>query len=243
MAKPAEISARVLVVEDDEGISEAIAFKLRQQGYICLTAADGLEGLRLLRRENPDLMVLDLMLPGMDGWKLCEQARQEGFDLPIIIVSARTSEFDKVQALSMGADDYMTKPFGMAELAARVEAHLRRVQRPPGAPPGAAARNPIVAGPLSIDPGRKEAFADGEPVGLTSKEYAVLYLVASQAPMVLSREDIYRSVWGYEMLHGDRSVDVFVRRIRKKLKAKIPAESFLHTHYGFGYKFEMKEEQ
>ncbi|MHB9112313.1 MAG: response regulator transcription factor [Thermoleophilia bacterium] len=242
MVKPAEIRARVLVVEDDEGISEAIAFKLRQHGYTCLTALDGLEGLRLLRREKPDLMVLDLMLPGLDGWKLCQQAREEGFALPIIIVSARTSEFDKVQALSLGADDYLTKPFGMNELAARVEAHLRRVQRP-GAAPGAAARSPIVAGPLSIDPGRKEAFADGEPLGLTSKEYAVLYLVASQAPMVLSREDIYRSVWGYEMLHGDRSVDVFVRRIRKKLKAKIPAISFLHTHYGFGYKFELKEEQ
>lgn len=242
MAKPAEITARVLVVEDDEGISEAIAFKLRQQGYTCLTAADGLEGLRLLRREKPDLMLLDLMLPGMDGWKLCQQAREEGFDLPVIIVSARTSEFDKVQALSMGADDYMTKPFGMNELAARVEAHLRRVQRS-GAPPAVAAGTPIVAGPLSIDPGRKEAFADGEPLDLTSKEYAVLYLVASQAPAVLSREDIYRSVWGYEMLHGDRSVDVFIRRIRKKLKAKIPSVSFLHTHYGFGYKFEMKEEQ
>lgn len=241
MAKPAEISARVLVVEDDEGISEAIAFKLRKHGYTCLTAADGLEGLRLLRRENPDLMVLDLMLPGMDGWKLCEQARQESFDLPIIIVSARTSEFDKVQALSLGADDYLTKPFSMNELVARVEAHLRRAQRP-GAAPGVSPGTPIVAGPLSIDPRGKEAFADGEPLGLTSKEFAVLYLVASQAPMVLSREDIYRSVWGYEMLHGDRSVDVFVRRIRKKLKAKIPAMSFLHTHYGFGYKFELKED-
>ncbi|MDO8736334.1 MAG: response regulator transcription factor [Thermoleophilia bacterium] len=241
MAKPAEISARVLVVEDDEGISEAIAFKLRQQSYTCLTAADGLEGLRLLRREKPDLMVLDLMLPGMDGWKLCQQAREEGFDLPIIIVSARTSEFDKVQALSMGADDYLTKPFGMNELAARVEAHLRRAQRP-GATPGVTAGTTVEAGPLTIDPGRKEAFADGEPLGLTSKEYAVLYLVASQAPMVLSREDIYRSVWGYEMLHGDRSVDVFVRRIRKKLIEKIPTISFLHTHYGFGYKFEMRED-
>jgi len=233
--------ARVLIVEDDENISEAVAFKLKQQGYICLRAADGLEGLRLLRREKPDLMVLDLMLPGMDGWKLCEQAREEGFALPIIIVSARTSEFDKVQALSLGADDYLTKPFGMNELAARVDAHLRRVQRP-GSAPGAATGTPIEAGPLIIDPRRKEAFADGEPLGLTSKEFAVLYLVASQAPMVLSREDIYRSVWGYEMLHGDRSVDVFVRRIRKKLQAKIPSVSFLHTHYGFGYKFEMKED-
>lgn len=241
MVKVETIPARILIVEDDENISEAVAFKLKQRGYICLRAADGLEGLRLMRREKPDLMVLDLMLPGMDGWKLCEQVRAEGFDLPIIIVSARTSEFDKVQGLSIGADDYLTKPFSMNELAARVEAHLRRIQRP-GTAPGSPAGSPVESGPLSIDPKRKQAFAAGDPLGLTSKEFAVLYLLASQAPMVLSREDIYSSVWGYEMLHGDRSVDVFVRRIRKKLQAKIPTMSYLHTHYGFGYKFEMKED-
>ncbi len=236
MAARTETASRILIVEDDENILEAIAFKLKQKGYSCLTASDGLEGLRLLRREMPDLMLLDLMLPGMDGWKLCEQARQEGFDLPIIIVSARTSEFDKVQGLSIGADDYLTKPFGMNELAARVEAHLRRTRQPVTAPHGV-----IDAGPLKIDPDRKEAFAGGESLGLTSREFAVLHLLASQAPAVVSREDIYRTVWGYEMLHGDRSVDVFVRRIRKKLAAGLPDLSFLQTHYGFGYKFELRE--
>src|SRR3990172_12711196 len=118
-----QTSLRVLVVEDDESISEAVVFNLKQKEYLTLTARNGLEGLRLLRRERPDLLILDLMLPEMDGWKLCEQAREEGFDLPIIILSARTSEFDKVQGLNMGADDYLSKPFGMQELMARVEAH------------------------------------------------------------------------------------------------------------------------
>jgi DNA-binding response OmpR family regulator len=229
---------RVLVVEDDEAIRETIAYNVRKQGYRCLVAANGLEGLRILRRERPDLMILDLMLPEMDGWKLCEQAREEGFDLPIIICSARTSEFDKVKGLSIGADDYLTKPFGMSELIARVEALLRR-RRQAGV--GAGKSEPITFGNLTIDSERKEAFGEGQPLGLTSKEFAVLFLLARESPMVISREDIYKSVWGYEMLHGDRSVDVFVRRIRKKLARQLSNQTFLQTHYGFGYKFEVAE--
>jgi len=226
---------RILVVEDDEAIREAIGYNLRKQGYSYLQAANGLEGLRILRRERPDLMILDLMLPEMDGWKLCEQAREEGLDLPIIICSARTSEFDKVQGLSLGADDYLTKPFGMSELMARVDALLRRSGQV-----GVATRRsePINVGSLTIDPEKKEAFGAGKPLGLTSKEFAVLFLLAKQSPSVISREDIYKSVWGYEMLHGDRSVDVFIRRIRKKLAPQFPSQTFLQTHYGFGYKFE-----
>ena len=236
MDKHETIPARILVVEDDESISEAIVFNLEKRGFRCIAALDGLAGLRLLRREDPDLMVLDLMLPKMDGWKLCEQAREEGYDLPIIILSARTSEFDKVQGLTMGADDYLTKPFGMSELIARVEAQLRR-HRQSGA--AMAIPEPLTFDRLSIDPQRKEAFGEGEPLGLTSKEFAVLFLLARESPLVISREDVYKSVWGYEMLHGDRSVDVFVRRIRKKLAQRFPDITFLQTHYGFGYKFEV----
>ncbi|MHB8792811.1 MAG: response regulator transcription factor [Thermoleophilia bacterium] len=230
--------ARILVVEDDEAIREAIVFNLKKQGYRYLVAANGLEGLRILRREHPDLMILDLMLPEMDGWKLCEQVREEGFDLPIIISSARTSEYDKVQGLSIGADDYITKPFGMSELMARIEAHLRRHHQAMG---GSARPEPLTFEGLIIDPERKEAFGDGKPLGLTSKEFSVLFLLARESPLVISREDIYKSVWGYEMLHGDRSVDVFIRRIRKKLSQRFAALTFLQTHYGFGYKFEVRE--
>jgi DNA-binding response OmpR family regulator len=238
MIKSETIPGRVLVIEDDEAISEAITFNLNQAGYRPLAARDGLEGLRLLRRENPDLVILDLMLPGMDGWKLMEQAREEGFDLPIIIVSARTSEFDRVQGLSLGADDYLTKPFSMKELLARVEAQLRRRRQ---LSESAYKHGPMSADGLTVDPERKEAFADSKPLGLTSKEFSVLYLLMREAPVVISREDIYKAVWGYEMLHGDRSVDVFVRRIRKKLSARFPDRTFIQTHYGFGYKFEVKE--
>lgn len=238
MIKSETIPGRILIIEDDEAISEAIAFNLKQAGYRPLVARDGLEGLRLLRREGPDLVILDLMLPGMDGWKLLEQAREEGHDLPVIIVSARTSEYDKVQGLAIGADDYLTKPFSMKELLARVEAQLRRHRH---LAPGAHRQMPVSADGLTVDPERKEAFANGEPLGLTSKEFSVLHLLIREAPAVISREDIYKSVWGYEMLHGDRSVDVFVRRIRKKLAARMPERTFLQTHYGFGYKFEVRD--
>lgn len=229
--------ASILVVEDDDSISEAVVYNLKKHGYRCTAARNGLEGLRLLRRDKPDLMILDLMLPEMDGWKLCEQAREEGYDLPIIIMSARTSEFDKVQGLTMGADDYLTKPFGMRELVARVDANLRRKRQ--AAAPGK--QELLTAGPLTVDPARREAFGNGSPLGLTPKEFAVMYLLARRSPETVSREDIYRQVWGYGMLHGDRSVDVFVRRIRRKLARGLPGHSFLHTHYGFGYKFEVRE--
>ncbi|MEK7817006.1 MAG: response regulator transcription factor [Actinomycetota bacterium] len=238
MSAKTDNPATILVVEDDESISEAVAYNLKKHGYGCRAAKNGLEGLRMLRRDKPDLMILDLMLPEMDGWKLCEQAREEGHDLPIIILSARTSEFDKVQGLTMGADDYLSKPFGMQELMARVEAHLRRKRQAAAVP---LKDEPVTAGSLKIDPVRKEAFGGGSPLGLTPKEFAILHMLARRAPETVSREDIYRQVWGYGMIHGDRSVDVFVRRIRRKLARALPSHSFLHTHYGFGYKFEVKK--
>ncbi|MHB0915024.1 MAG: response regulator transcription factor [Thermoleophilia bacterium] len=228
-----EINGTILVIEDDDNIRDAVVYKLQRDGYRCLEAADGLKGLRLLRREHPDLLVLDLMLPGMDGWKLCQQVREDGFDLPIIIMSARSSEFDKVQLLDLGADDYLVKPVSMTELSARVRANLRRYQAAGGA--GEA----LEAGPLKIDPLTRVAAIDGKPLELTPRELAVLHFVVRQAPKTVSREEIYQAVWGYEMLHGDRSVDVFVRRLRKKLADADPTRTYLQTHYGFGYNFEV----
>ncbi|HDY69660.1 MAG TPA: response regulator transcription factor [Actinobacteria bacterium] len=237
MEKGPEKTYTALIVEDDESIAAAMTFNLKKEGFRCLVARNGLEGLRLVRRENPGIMVLDLMLPKMDGWKLCRQVRDEGFDLPIIVCSARTSEFDKVEMLEMGADDYLVKPFSMAELLARVKANLRRT----GTYAAQVHMETIKAGLLLIDPERKEAFADGEPLRLTPKELAILHLLVREAPRPLSREDIYRGVWGYEMLHGDRSVDVFIKRLRQKLQDGIPGYTFIQTQYGFGYKFEQKE--
>jgi DNA-binding response OmpR family regulator len=224
----------VLVVEDDEAIADSIAYALERAGYRALRAGDGGQGLRLFRQQRPDLVILDLMLPSVDGWRFTEELRREDARVPVIVCSARTSEFDRVHGLQMGADDYVTKPFSMRELVARVSAHLRRVEshrHPEGA-------SPIAVEGLLIDPEQVQAFTDGRSVGLTPREFEVLYALARAEGKPVPRERVYREVWGYEMMRGDRSVDVFVRKVRQKLAAARPQTSFVQTHYGVGYRFE-----
>jgi DNA-binding response OmpR family regulator len=223
----------VLIVEDDEAIADAIAFHLDKAGFRTLQAADGGHGLRLFRQQRPDLVILDLMLPQLDGWRFTEQLRGEDPNVPLIVCSARTSEYDRVHGLEMGADDYVTKPFSMKELLARVGAHLRRVEqhRRPGG------RGVVEADGLTLDPEQVQAFADGRPVGLTPREFEVLYELALAGGKPLPRTRIYREVWGYEMMAGDRSVDVFVRKVRQKLARQAPDRTFIETHYGVGYRF------
>ena len=226
-------SQTVLIVEDDEAIADAIAFHLDKAGFRTLQAADGGHGLRLFRQQRPDLVILDLMLPQLDGWRFTEQLRGEDPNVPLIVCSARTSEYDRVHGLEMGADDYVTKPFSMKELLARVGAHLRRVEqhRRPGG------RGVIEADGLTLDPEQVQAFADGRSVGLTPREFEVLYELALAGGKPLPRTRIYREVWGYEMMAGDRSVDVFVRKVRQKLARQAPDRAFIETHYGVGYRF------
>lgn len=224
----------VLVVEDDETISESLAYALGRAGFRVLTAGDGGQGVRLFRQHRPDLLILDLMLPQMDGWRVLEDVRADDALVPVIVCSARTSEFDRVHGLEMGADDYVLKPFSMRELVARVSAHLRRVEshrRPDG-------ERLIESGGLVVDPDQVQAFTDGRPVGLTPREFEVLYVLARAEGRPLPRERIYREAWGYEMMRGDRSVDVFVRKLRQKLSAAVPDRSYVQTHYGVGYRFE-----
>jgi two-component system, OmpR family, response regulator ResD len=223
----------VLIVEDDEAIADAMAFHLDRAGSRTLLAADGGQGLRLFRQQRPDLIILDLMLPRLDGWRFTEQLRDEDAHVPLIVCSARTSEHDRVHGLEMGADDYVTKPFSMKELMARVVAHLRRVeqQRRPGG------RGPIEADPLLLDPEQVQAFVDGRGVGLTPREFEVLYELARAGGKPVGRNRLYREVWGYEMMPGDRSVDVFVRKLRQKLARAIPGQPVIETHYGVGYRF------
>jgi DNA-binding response OmpR family regulator len=224
----------VLIVEDDEAISDSIAYALERAGYRTLRAGDGGQGLRLFRQQRPDLVILDLMLPQVDGWRVAEEVRREDPRVPVIVCSARTSEFDRVHGLEMGADDYVTKPFSMKELLARVQAHLRRVESHRGQPGG---ESIDVAG-LLIDPEQVQAFVDGRPVGFTPREFEVLYALARAEGKPVPRERVYREVWGYEMIRGDRSVDVFVRKVRQKLAAARPEMTFVQTHYGVGYRFE-----
>jgi two-component system response regulator VicR len=224
----------VLIVEDDEAISDSIAYALGRAGFRTLRAGDGGQGLRLFRQQRPDLVILDLMLPQVDGWRVTEELRREDPRVPVIVCSARTSEFDRVHGLEMGADDYVTKPFSMKELLARVNAHLRRVEshrQPDGS-------QTIEVGPLVIDPEQVQAFVAGRAVGLTPREFEVLYALARAKGKPVPRERVYREVWGYEMMRGDRSVDVFVRKVRQKLIAACPEISFVQTHYGVGYRFE-----
>ncbi len=224
----------VLIVEDDEAISDSMVYALERAGYRTLRAGDGGQGLRLFRQQRPDLVILDLMLPQVDGWRVAEEVRREDPRVPLIVCSARTSEFDRVHGLEMGADDYVTKPFSMKELLARVQAHLRRVESHRGRPGGEAIE---VAG-LLIDPEQVQAFVDGHAVGLTPREFEVLYALARAEGKPVARERVYREVWGYEMIRGDRSVDVFVRKVRQKLAAALPEMTFVQTHYGVGYRFE-----
>ena len=224
----------ILIVEDDEAIAESIAYHLGRSGYRTLRAADGGQGLRLFRQQRPDLVILDLMLPQLDGWRFTQEVRGEDPRVPILVCSARTSEYDRVHGLELGADDYVTKPFSMKELTARVHAHLRRAEshrRPDGA-------RAIEAEGLVIDPEQVQAFVDGRSVGLTPREFEVLFALARSGGKPLARERVYREVWGYEMMHGDRSVDVFVRKVRQKLAAARPDRSYVQTHYGVGYRFE-----
>jgi DNA-binding response OmpR family regulator len=224
----------VLIVEDDEAIADSIAYALGRAGFRTLTAGDGGQGLRLFRQQRPDLVILDLMLPQMDGWRVTEELRREDPRVPVIVCSARTSEFDRVHGLEMGADDYVTKPFSMKELLARVNAHLRRVESHRQADGEGA----IDVGGLVIDPDQVQAFVDGRAVGLTPREFEVLLALARAEGRPMARERVYRDVWGYEMMRGDRSVDVFVRKVRQKLAAARPDMTYVQTHYGVGYRFE-----
>jgi len=221
----------VLIVEDDEAIAETLEYHLSRAGYRTLTAGDGARGLRLYRSQRPDLVILDLMLPQIDGWRFTEELRKEGEDVPIIVCSARTSEFDRVNGLGVGADDYLTKPFSMKELVARVQAHLRRAGRSRERD----ASSVIETGGLVIDPEQVQAFVNGRSAGLTPREFEVLHALARNPSKPVPRERLYREVWGYEMLPGDRSVDVFVRKVRRKLGELAGS---IETHYGVGYRFE-----
>jgi two-component system, OmpR family, response regulator ResD len=225
-------------VEDDPTVAEVVLGYLQRAGFDADYAPDGVRALEIADRRPPDLVILDLMLPQVDGWRFTEELRREDARVPVIVCSARTSEFDRVHGLQMGADDYVTKPFSMRELVARVTAHLRRVESHRH-PKGTA---PIEVEGLLIDPEQVQAFADGRSVGLTPREFEVLYALARAEGKPVPRERVYREVWGYEMMRGDRSVDVFVRKVRQKLAAARPRTSYVQTHYGVGYRFEPEPE-
>lgn len=226
--------ARVLIIEDDAVIAKAMVSHLEAAGHEPSWAAKGEQGLAALRLDGPDVCVLDLMLPQRDGWSVIESARADGIGTPIVVVSARGTEFDRVHALEIGADDYLVKPFSMKELVARVGAAARRGLRVPQ--PDAA--EPIEIEELAIDPREVQAFVDGESCELTPTEFRLLYQLALERHRVVTRDELLQRIWGRRETRRDRTVDVFVRRLREKLDARATRHSFIQTRYGVGYKLE-----
>jgi DNA-binding response OmpR family regulator len=226
--------SRVLIVEDDAVLARGMASRLAHANLSPVVVGGGDEGLARLRYERPDVCVLDLMLPGRDGWSVIESARAEGIETPILVVSARATEHDRVHALEIGADDYLVKPFSLDELTARVRAAARRGERPAGAARG----GPIEVEELLIDPNEVQAFVEGVSAELTPTEFRLLYTLALEAGRVLSRDELLQKLWGRRQSHRDRTVDVFVRRLREKVDRRAPRHSFIQTRYGVGYRFE-----
>src|SRR6266702_7975546 len=211
-----------------------MAQHLAAAGFDPVIVPKGDQGLARLRFERPDVLVLDLMLPGRDGWSVIENARAEGIGTPIVVVSARGTEHDRVHALEIGADDYLVKPFSMTELVARVRAASRRASRRDDTPRG----EPIEIEELRIDPREVQAFVDGESAELTPTEFRLLYQLALERGRVVTRDELLQKLWGRQESHRDRTVDVFVRRLRDKIDRRAPRHTFIQTRYGVGYRLD-----
>src|SRR5262245_16000414 len=231
----ARTDPRVLVVEDDPHIRDLVALHLGVEKMTPIAVGDGAEALRLAKAEPFDLVILDLMLPGLDGVTVCRAIRRDSINagVPILMLTARRDETDKVLGLDSGADDYLTKPFGIREFVARVRALLRRRT----AIAELALRQPVTAGPLMVDPARRQARVEGRDVALTTHEFDLLYLLASNRGIVFSREALLKRVWGDETFITERSVDTLMKRLRRKLEADPAEPRLLLTVWGTGYKF------
>ncbi|MDR1572152.1 MAG: response regulator transcription factor [Clostridiales Family XIII bacterium] len=226
---------KVLIIEDEREISDIIKFNLKKEGFEAETAEDGFDGLDKALNGKPDLIVLDVMLPGIDGFEICKKVRETS-TVPILMVTAKEEEVDKVLGLELGADDYITKPFGMRELIARIKANMRRVDFDGSEKDGPA--NIKDFGSLSIDMNRYVALKNGEELVLTLREFELLHYLAKRENKVFSREQLLTDVWGYYDYLGDlRTVDVTVRRLREKIEDDSSNPKYIITKRGIGYYF------
>jgi DNA-binding response OmpR family regulator len=229
----------ILVVEDEPTLRDTVQYNLEKQGFAVEVAADGLQAIKKARELHPAVVILDLMLPRLDGLQVCRILRSE-MKLPIIMVTARTDEIDRVVGLEMGADDYVTKPFSMRELIARVKAQLRRVEMmtTEGVSATGAVGQRLVFGDLAIDTARAEVTRDGDVLELKPREYELLSFLAKNKGRVLSRGQILEHVWGWEYSGGSRTVDVHVRWLRAKIEQDPSNPRRIVTVRGIGYRFE-----
>ena len=221
--------ARVLIVEDDSSLLFGLKKNLQFEGYEVLTASDGEAGLGLAVDERPDIIILDVMLPRMNGFEVCEVLRSNKVETPVIFLTAKALESDKVTGLTLGGDDYMTKPFSVAELLARIQTVLRRVNASEG--------EKLTIGPLELDLSGRSVLLEGKEVNLTTKEFELLCFMARNIGKVLPRERILQKVWGYNYYGTARTIDNFINRLRQKIEENPLEPRFLLTVRGVGYKF------
>jgi len=231
------LSETILIIEDEQHIAELVKLYLEAEGYETASTSDGLQALETFRSLSPSLIILDIMLPGMDGWDICREIRKESI-VPIIMLTAKESEADKVLGLGLGADDFLTKPFSPRELVARVQAVLRRsklIVEEQGS-------CVLAFGVLRIDIPKREVVLDGKAILLRAKEFDLLTELANNPGIVFTRERLLEKVWGYDFYGEVRTVDVHVRRIREKLDDVRETPRFIETVWGVGYKFKGKKD-
>ena len=228
-----QMSGKILIIEDEKAIVDILRFNLVKQGFETMEAYDGEEGLGLALSESPDLILLDLMLPKMDGFDVCRALREKDPVTPVIILTAREEENDKVVGLELGADDYITKPFSMRELMARIKANMRRTVQQ--APRGKIGENCLVVGDLILNADSCEVFHRDQPVQLTAKEYELLKHLMGHPDKTVSREELLEKVWNYEYFGDMRTVDVTVRRLREKVEDDPAQPRYIITKRGMGY--------
>ena len=223
---------KILVVDDEALLVKGIRFNLQNEGYEVITGSDGLEAVKLVREEKPDLLVLDVMMPNMDGMTACSKIR-EFSNIPIILLTAKTDDMDKLMGFDHGADDYLTKPFNILELKARIRALLRRT----AAAEKKEAENTLTIGSISLDLNGRNAYRSGELADLTAKEFDVIEFLMRNPNRVYSREALLDTIWAYEYRSDIRTVDVHIRRLREKLGENPAQPKYIMTKWGVGYYF------
>jgi two-component system alkaline phosphatase synthesis response regulator PhoP len=245
------VTGKILVVDDEKVLLETIAYNLEQAGYTVITATDGLSALEIAHQEPPDLVVLDIMLPGIDGLEVCRRLRREDAtqSIPIIMLTAKGDEIDKVVGLEVGADDYVTKPFGRQELLARIRALLRRANyslehttttqanKQSEEKYKVASQDNLVAGPLTINTAGRQVFYQGQEIELQPKQFDLLTYLIRNRGTVLTRDQLLQHVWGYDYVGDTRTVDVHIRWLREKIEEDPANPHFIHTVRGVGYVF------
>ncbi|SJZ60234.1 response regulator transcription factor [Selenihalanaerobacter shriftii] len=225
---------KILVVDDDQNIRKLINLYLNQEGYQIITGKDGVEAIDLVESEDPDLIILDIMLPKLNGWEVCKKLRERS-DVPVIMLTAKGEKYDKIKGLDLGADDYVTKPFDPDELVARIRARLRRTEN-------ADLQKVLKFSNLEINKSLHKVIVKNQELSLPPKEFDLLWYLATNKGQVFKREQLLNQVWGYNFIGDIRTVDTHVKRLRSKIDHQVEGIDYLQTIWGVGYKFEVVEE-